>query len=141
MSRKQTVGVVVLAVVVIVALWFGTTLWQRWTADWRGETAQIERTRADENFRIQAYDTFFDRCASVQTSEARIEALEEELETASDVRADEIRATLTAVRAQRATQINQYNADAAKDWTVGQFQANGLPHRLNIDQEKTTCAA
>lgn len=142
-ALKIALGVAI-TIGLMLGLWFGITQFQRATADYRGETDLIEDTEANAHFRRTAYETFFDLCASVQSAETRIDALVEELHSdppPRTYRAEELRATITAVRSQRASQINQYNADAAKDWTVGQFQANGLPHRLNEDQEKTTCAA
>jgi len=120
--------------------WFGWTQFQRTTADYRGETRQIEQTQANERFRIQAYDSFFDLCAAVQTDEARLDALATELDTdPSSGRVEQINASIAAIETSRASKINRYNADAAKDWTVGQFQANSLPYRINLEGE-TTCA-
>lgn len=113
---------------------------RRGTADYRGETEQIEQVRRNEQFRIQAYDSFFAQCAAVQTSEARINALTEELETnPSESRTGQINASLSAIKAQRASQINQYNADAA-NWQTGHFQDAALPARLNVNVKETTCA-
>lgn len=140
MKPLQIVLAAIAGLALIIGAWFAITQFQRATADYRGDTALIEDTKANANFRRQAYDTFFDRCAAIQTTESRIAALETEAETATEKRAQEIASTITANIAQRANQINQYNADAAKDWTAGQFQANSLPYRLDLNQEKTTCA-
>lgn len=136
---KAVLGTV-LAVLLIIGAWFAITQFQRGTADYRGETGVIENTEANAQFRMQAYDEFFDLCASVQTYETRIEALEEELESAEGTRANELKTALTANKAQRAGLINQYNVDASKEWTVGQFQSQDLPFKLDIEKEKTTCA-
>lgn len=119
---------------------FGVGLFKRSTADFRGGTAQRERTLADPDYRIAAYDRFFDLCAAVQSSEATAASLEEELETKpSDARVEQIQASLTAVRANRAEQVNQYNADAAKAGTRAQFRASTLPYTLDVNAEVTTC--
>lgn len=130
-------------VVVIGAMWiFGFGFFQRSTAGFRGETEQIERVQADPNYRIQAYDSFFNRCAAVQNKEATIKALKAELETnPPQSRVTQINATITALTAARAADINQYNADASKTDTRANFQASNLPYRLNENVESTSCAA
>lgn len=131
------------ALLVLASMWvFGWGAFTRATADFRGETGQIERTRADADYRIANYDHFFDLCASVQSKEATIDSLEQELETdPREQRAEQIQATLTAVRASRAEAINQYNADAAKEATAAQFRASNLPPKLSIDEGETECAS
>lgn len=137
------VALLVGAVFVVASFWiFGWGGFMRSTAEHRGETAATERIEADGDYRIAAYEQFFDKCASVQTTEATIAALEDELKTGPSAgRADQIASTLTALRANRADAINTYNADAAKEATRAQFQASGLPDRLNIEEETTTCEA
>lgn len=139
-STMRTVAIIVGVIALLIGAWFLATQFQRGTADYRGDTDLIEDTQANADFRRTAYESFFDKCAAVQTTEARILALQAEAETASEARAEEIAATITANQAQRARLINEYNADAAKDWTSGQFQASNLPYRLDANQETTTCA-
>lgn len=132
------VGVVLL---VLSTMWvFGFGFFSRATADFRGETEAIEQTRADGDFRISAYNRFFDLCSAVQADEDRIAAQRQELELASESRAEQIRANITALQGSRAEKIRTYNADASKDFTVGQFRDSNLPYQLNINDESTTCA-
>lgn len=138
------VGIATLIVAVLLgAMWiFGIGWFQRGTADFRGQTGLIERTKANAAFRQQAYDHFFDLCSAVQGDEGRIEALEEEnAASPTPERRTQIQASITAVRSSRTEKIRTYNNDAAKDWTVGQFRANDLPARLDPNGESTTCAA
>lgn len=121
----------VIAVVLIILFTTGTL--QKWTANWRGDVSATEQTQADGQYRIANYNHFFDLCASIQTDEARIQNLEE---TATDSVKDQT--TLTAVKNSRAEKINQYNADAAKEATAGQFRDSGLPYELHMEGE-TTC--
>ena len=64
----------------------------------------------------------------------------EQLSTAPPEDASRIQTNLTAVRANRAELINRYNADASREFTVGQFRDNDLPYQLNPDVERTVCA-
>lgn len=135
------VGLVVVGVVMCVGV-FGFGWFQRATADFRGGTGQIEQVRADPNYRIAAYDHFFDLCAQIQTTEAGITAQEQELGTdPPQARKVQINANLTAARKSRAGLINQYNADAAKADTQAHFLASGLPYKLDVDAKETTCEA
>ena len=133
-------GVVIVTAIAFTAMSvFGFGLFQRGTADFRGETDVIEQTRANADFRIAAYNQFFDLCTSIQGTEGRIAALNTELETADEDRASQIRATLTALNGQRFESIARYNNDAAKDYTVGQFRDSALPYQLDPEEEKTVC--
>lgn len=133
------VGVVVLT---IALMWvFGVALFSSTTAETRGKTGVREDTVADAGFRIAAYERFYDLCASVQSTEGRIAALQQELDGGvTDARKAQIDTTLTALRGQRAEQIAEYNAEARKVRTVAQFQASDLPPELDPDEE-TTCTA
>lgn len=122
---------------------FGVGWFQRSTADFRGETAALEDILADPNRRISAYEHFFDLCASVQGHEVTIRALEVELEdpATTDKRAEQIRGAVTANQAARDSKILEYNVDASRDYTIGQFRDADLPHKLDINEEETTCTA
>jgi hypothetical protein len=135
------------AVVIIVSLvigamaLFGFGLFNRATADFRGTNEQIEKTRADGDYRIAAYDHFYDLCASVQTAENEIKNSEDELDETKDAtRRSQIRANITAQKNSRAEKINDYNADARKEGTQGQFRASDLPYQLNVNEEETQCS-
>lgn len=121
---------------------YGFGWFQRSTADFRGETAALEDILADPNTRITAYNHFFNLCQSVQSHETTIKALEAELEGgASDSREEQIRGAITANKSQRDSKINQYNSDARRDYTIGQFRDADLPSELDINAEETTCAS
>ena len=133
------IAIVVALVVGAMAL-FGFGFFQRTTANFRGENSQIEKTKANGDYRIAAYDHFFNLCASVQSKEATINALEKELQRKpSEARVEQIYAAITANEAVRAESINQYNVDAEKAGTIGQFRASNLPSELNVNSEETSC--
>lgn len=142
-SHKRLLGeywfwilMILAAIVVITLLGLG---WRYILADPRGKVQAQEQIKSGPS-RIAAYNHFFDLCASVQSDEASITSLKEELTTKPpESRVTQINASLTALRSARAEKINQYNADARKDYTIGQFRASGLPFRLDLTQEATTC--
>lgn len=133
----------VIAGVLAVGLLAGAVFAFRWvTADIRGAADAREQTLADGDFRIAAYDHFFALCASVQGHEGRLASLQEELAgDPSESRRQQLEASLTAVRSQRRADIASYNADAARDYTVGQFRDSDLPYQLDPNSEETQCVA
>lgn len=132
-----------LGLLVIGALWFGITVLRNETADFRGNSSVINKTRANGNYRIAQYDHFFDLCASVQDQEVTIKAQERELASPDGTanRRSQIRQNLSALEANRGEQINHYNADARKSYTAGQFRSSDLPYQIDPTQEPTTCTA
>ena len=111
------------------------------TADFRGETDKRNKVEANGSYRIAAYDHFYDLCSSVQATEDTIANQLAERATASPERQAQIDANLTASRNVRATAIRQYNADARKSYTSGQFKASDLPFVLDINSKETSCVA
>lgn len=135
-----TIGVLILIISTILVSVYGGGFLQRMTADFRGETSQIEQTQADADYRISAYDQFYDKCSGVQSLESKIENLTEELEAAEDEkRKSVLNTSITASKNKRAEMINDYNADARKEATRGQFRASDLPYELSEEEEETVC--
>lgn len=136
----STTGIVVGSILVLIVLG-AIALGIRWI--FAGPTGQVEareQTLGSGSYRIQAYDHFFNLCASVQTTEGQIGSLEQELKTKpSKARVEQIQASLTAIRSNRIASINQYNADAAKSYTIGQFKDADLPFSLDPTTKETTC--
>jgi predicted Zn-dependent peptidase len=137
-------AIFIAALLIAASMWLlGWGFFARETADFRGQTGQIEEISADADYRIATYEKFFDLCAAVQTKEAELAAAQAELalEGLSDYRRQQLNANITAITAARAELINQYNADAAKADTAANFQSSDLPYTLDIESETTTCAA
>lgn len=131
-------GIVVIFLVVV----YGFGFLQRGTADFRGETGQIEQTKANSNYRIASYDDFYDSCASVQSIEGKIRNMEKELESdASEQRVTVLNTSITASKNKRVELITSYNADARKEATRGQFRSSDLPYELDENKEETICEA
>lgn len=120
---------------------FGVALFSASTAETRGQTGVREDTVADSDFRIAAYERFYDMCAAVQSAESRITNAETELaDDPTESRESQLKTTLQALRNQRSEAINEYNAEARMEATAAQFRASDLPASLDPDEE-TTCTA
>lgn len=140
MAKALGVGVVLLVAVVA-----GGWAFTYYTADVRGRISANETIKSGAS-RIANYEHFFNLCAAIQSNEAQIDSLTENLGTAvdNDDRA-RIQASLAGVKAVRFSGIAQYNADAAKSYTQGQFRDSSLPYQIpatNYPQGgKTICVA
>jgi hypothetical protein len=137
------VAILVIIAMIVVALVgvFGFGWFQRTTADYRGKTEQIEQIQGDGSYRIAAYDNFYNLCAAVQSAEVSIDNVQRELDASPDAqRKVVLRATLTALKNNRASLIAQYNADARKEDTAGAFRASDLPYQIDMKGD-TTCTA
>ncbi|TDC50786.1 hypothetical protein E1281_21405 [Actinomadura sp. KC345] len=139
-------GVVAIVVVLVLAVMyvFGWGFFSKTTAPWRGAAEQRELVEGSGDYRIAAYDHFFDLCAQVQSDEASLRNLRRELASEpkpTEERALQINASITALENNRAANINQYNADAAKKHTEGQFRSSGLPSRLSPSTKETSCTS
>ena len=131
------------AMAFILALAIFAVVWvvRYYSADERGRAQAREQIQSGPS-RVAAYNHFFDLCAAVQTDEATLQAQREELATnPSESRRGQIQANIAALKSGRAEKINSYNADARKDYTIGQFRSSGLPYQLVLTQEVTTCDA
>ena len=133
-------GIVGLAVLTLIAIFaFGGV--SQLTAGFRGDTDKKNRTVGSGAFRIATYEEFFDLCASVQTAEQQLKALQEELDgKPSTDRAEKIRTSMTAVKASRAESVTTYNAKATQEHRTA-FQDADLPYKLDVNAEETQCAA
>lgn len=142
-------GVLGIILVVFVFTWFtfGLNLGLRVvTAGIVGKSeAHIEIQSAD--FRLQAYPHFFDVCASVQANEDAMDISWQQLESMEEGSTAWLRKQQDYAAQARARQegIREYNVDANKSWTIGQFRDEDLAFQLDpeaYDPEKgnkTTC--
>jgi hypothetical protein len=92
--------------------------------------AEIEIQSAPS--RIARYEEFFNLCVSVQNAEIALDAESSRLEaTTNPDEQSTVRTNISGLTATRANGINQYNANALKDYTDGQFRASNLPYQLS----------
>lgn len=138
--ERHPIVAILCAVAGVFALMIGVWAFRVVTADVKGAgDAEIETSGGD--YRIAAYDHFHDLCAAVQATEDRLAAQLAELEDPATTpqRASQLRANVNALRGSRAENIRDYNADASKDYTVGQFRDSNLPYRIDPTRETTQC--
>lgn len=125
----------ILAVLILGAMAvFGFGFFARTTAEFRGETEAREQTVADGGYRNASYEQFYDQCQAIVAIERKIARMQADTSLPESQRATNVLAQQNI----RDDLITEYNADAAKSATVGQFRADDLPHRIDPDQE-TTC--
>ncbi len=135
----------VLALVLAVALIWGINFGFRWiTASPTGQLEAREQILSGDT-RIAAYNHFHNLCASIQGNEGQIDELESTLALVSDDDKDRVLTSIAGVKGARHQAIAQYNADANKDYTIGQFRDLKLPFVL-VDSNypeggKTECSA
>ncbi|WP_405797531.1 hypothetical protein [Streptomyces sp. NBC_01506] len=130
------VGVAVLGVVGVFV--FGGAGWG--TAPFRGEAQVREDTVGSGAFRQSTYQEFFDLCEAVQNAEGAIRVLDEERESASDVRKTQIDQSVTALKVTRIESVNDYNSKAAQEHRAP-FRDRDLPYRLDAGADDTICGA
>jgi hypothetical protein len=110
---------------------FGGLSWI--TAPFRGAVEQRELTQADGQYRIAAYDEFFNSCEAIAAKERIIQRYLDQSRneaTPRDQRAI-LNAGIMAEQNARDEMIADYNADAAKADTRGNFRASHLPYQID----------
>lgn len=111
------------------------------TANRQGRTQQEQLVQGNGQYRIAAYEHFYDLCATVQTDWQTVQFGKEEMKGVTDQgRLEQLQANLAAQQIKLVTDVNQYNGDARKAATLAQFKASNLPSRLTATKE-TTCHA
>jgi hypothetical protein len=134
--------IVVTVIAIMLIGTFGFGWFQKSTADYRGGVRETEKVHADPNYRITHYDQFFNQCASIQTLTAQAQNAKADFDSALDpVSKRDARLRMIALRNQKISAINQYNADSAKEDTEANFKSSDLPYRIDQNAEVVTCAA
>jgi hypothetical protein len=122
--------IVVLGIIGIFVLIGGSWAWRYYTAPIEGRVGAQEQIQSKEMM-ITAYNHFYDLYAKIQSYEVTLQAFNTQLAQVTDKERERVLANIAGVTSQRARDIAQYNADAKKDYTIGQFRDKGLPYQLN----------
>ena len=127
------VGTVVGVILLLAVIGFGI----RWiVAEPEGRLEAREQTVGNGTFRLAAYDHFFSLCTSAQADGDRIANLTAQQEATTDpVWRERLAVTITTVRNQQAATIREYNNDARRDYTVGQFRDSDLPFEIQANEQ------
>lgn len=153
-SKREATGLGVLGILSIIVAGavviglsimyvFGVGFFTDATADRQGETQKKQQVEGNGAYRIAAYDKFFDDCASIQSTEGQIKIQKQQLASTTDAGQRSIITTnVTALESIRVSAISQYNADARKSYTSGQFRSSDLPYRIDPSSDmETSCTA
>lgn len=119
-------GVVVIIAAVVGAGW----AIRYYTAPIEGRVGAQEKIQSASH-RIVAYNHFFDLCAGVRADEVSLDAQTEQLQaTADEFQRTRIQTNITGLKGHRAGLIEEYNANARKDYTEAQFRDSNLPFQI-----------
>jgi hypothetical protein len=121
------IAFIVFVGIIMIALWaFGV-----FTADIKGQGDVYKETH-EAGYRMEAYNHFYDQFASIKGLEGSIDATVKQLSQMQPGTKDysRIQTNLTAQQSLRHQAIQQYNADARKGYTIGQWKAADLPYQI-----------
>ena len=121
------IGVALIIWLLVIGLWGLGVI----TADPFGR-GEAHKQIHSADFMIQAYNEFFDKYASIQAAENNIHNLEDQL-AMQEPYSREWNYTLTSLTGAKSLMcdtIAQYNTDAQKNWTEGQFRDADLPYQI-----------
>ncbi len=123
--------IIVGAICLLIALVGGSFIARYWLAGPAGAVDAVEQIQSGAN-RIAAYNHFFDLCAGVRADEVALEAQHMLLNAIEDdkFQRSRVQTNITGLQGHRAGLIEEYNANARKDYTVGQFRDSDLPYQL-----------
>jgi len=123
----------VLMFVLVIVFWGFSTGFKYFTAKPSG-IAEKERQVQSAEFRIYSYEHFYDMGARIESLEAKLVAQKKKIQKQKEG-SEEYSRTLTNIAALEGLIIEnkaQYNADAKKEETRGQFRANDLPYSYDL---------
>ena len=127
----------VVVTALIVGSWGMATGFKYFTAEKSGQ-AEAERQIQSAEFRIYSYNHFYDMLVAINAAEAQYDSQWElkEVQSSDSETYQKTLRNLAAIKAQIAKLKAQYNADAEKEETIGQFKANNLPERVDVAPHK-----
>ena len=125
-TALKAIGIFIAAVAIIVGIIYLSGGISYLTAPFRGEVAEREITEADGNYRISAYEEFYDLNAQVDALNTQICTMKEN----KSLPVDQRETNVLALTNTRTDLVNEYNADARKTETRAKFLASDLPYEL-----------
>ena len=125
-TALKAIGIFIAAVAIIVGIIYLSGGISYVTAPFRGEVAEREITEADGNYRISAYEEFYDLNAQVDALNTQICTMKEN----KSLPVDQRETNVLALTNTRTDLVNEYNADARKTETRAKFLASDLPYEL-----------
>lgn len=136
---KAAIGLFLLTAFVVAGLSIGAFALEWYTIPFFGKLEARQQIQSGSS-RIVNYNHFFNLCASVQALEDRQAiALTSQDQAPNDFERYRVSQNIAGIAGLRAEAIRQYNQDALKDYTAGQFRDSDLPYQLS-GEGKTKCA-
>lgn len=132
MSRSKITLIVIGTVLGIAILIVGGWAYRYYTAPIRGQIEQREEVQSGD-YRLYSYEHFYNMYANIQAYEDQIRNQQEMLETVEGDEAARYRQNINALKNQRASAIREYNSDARKEESRGQFRSDDLPYQIDIE--------
>lgn len=140
---KGTIAKVVAGGAMAILVLWGSVWGFRWLTAGPAGALGARETILSGEFRVAAYQHFFNLCAAIQGLEASLDAQNELLAQTTETREGQrVRANIAGITAELGRAIAKYNTDARKNYTEGQFRDLDLPYKLSTDYkkgEKTSC--
>lgn len=121
------------AIAAITAISFGV----RWfMAPAKGKLNMREQVYSADH-RRQAYEHFYDLCASVKRKQTSLIAQQQRLKNAeSRLERRRVRSNIAGLKAELRSAIEQYNVDVRKKETQAKFLGKDLPSNIDYKQAK-----
>lgn len=121
----------------VVVLTGGIWGFQYFTAPIRGKVEMQEQVQSGNNRRY-TYNHFHDMYAKIKSYTKKIETQKNLLETTKDSdHKQRIRQNIAGLKSQRSDLVEQYNSDARKVKTKGQFRDKDLPEKITSEDFKS----
>lgn len=128
--KMKVVLAVICFIVVMFAIVFASWGWRWFSAPIKGQIGKRENVQSAE-YRQYSYDHFFDLYADVKAIQNQIENQKMIIDNSeSKKERRRYRQNISGLMSQRDRLIQEYNADARKEGTRGQFKADKLPTKL-----------
>ncbi len=125
-------GKIVLGIGIVLLIIVGGWAYRYFTAPIEGRVGVQERIQSATNI-IVSYNFFHDLYGAILSYDTSLKALEDELsQVTSEGEKERILATIAGLKGQRARAIQEYNANARKSYTTGQFRDWQLPYQIEV---------
>lgn len=129
-SVAGTVAAVALVCLAVVLAGVFTFAW----APWKGKIEERNQTVGSGTYRIASYEYYFDQCNTIKSDEQKIATYKAQLNVTPAPSPDQVTRLNAAIMAQTnlwIEHVNEYNSNADKERTKGQFRDDGLPEHID----------
>lgn len=144
LGALAAIGALIIVILLIGSMWvFGYGFFIDHTANRQGESQKKELIDASGQYRVGAYEHFFDACATIQSDQFRVTNIKEALKADPKPTGQylvTLQASYTAANQKFMEDVNQYNQDSRQSYTLARFKSADLPYQIDPTEE-VTCNA